>query len=94
MNLNLIFISTIFLIIVVLLGCIIKTILDTKHLNIEANRNYLNLLKALQVSKKENKIINNKMVLIEGLYKTLFNRLFKINTELILAQKLVFDKRT
>lgn len=92
MELNLIFSAIIFLMIVVLLSCIIKTVLDTKHFNVEAKNSYSNLLESLQNSKKENKIINNKIVLVEGLYKTLFNRLFKINTELILAQKLFFDK--
>lgn len=94
MELNLIFNIAIFLLILILLVCAVKTVLNTKHLNAEAKQNYLKLLKALQVSKEENRVINNKIQLVEALYKTLFNRLFKINTELILAQKLFFDKRT
>jgi len=94
MELNLVFSAVVYLLIFMLSFYIIKIILDIQRINIKGKHKYLNLQKILQISKEKNRIINNKMVLVEGLYETLFNRLFKINTELILIQKLFFDKRT
>ncbi len=93
MELNLIFSAIVYLLILVLLVCIVKVILDIQDLSIKGKGNHLNLQKALQTSKEENKMLNNKISLIVGLYETLFNRLFIINKELILVQKLFFDKR-
>lgn len=93
MNINLLFSAVIYLLILVVLIYIIKAIIDLKDLNVKGTYNYLKFKNKLRVLKEENKIINNKIVLVEALYETLFNRLFKINSELILIQKLFFDKR-
>lgn len=94
MEFNLVFSVGIYLLILVLLICIIKVILDMQRLHIKGKNSYSGLQKALQISKEKNKIINSKILLVEGLCNTLFNRLIKINTELILIHKLFFNERT
>jgi len=92
MELNLIFSVVVYSLVFLLLFCIIKVILDTKRLNNKEKNNCLNLQKALQISNRESEIINNKILLVEGLYKMLFNRVFKITREIVLLQKLIFEK--
>lgn len=94
MNLDLVFSVIIYLLVIVLLVFVFKVYINTKRVKNKWKENYFDLLESMNMLKEENKAVNNKIVLVEGLYKTLFNRLFKINTELILAQKLFFDKRT
>jgi N-acetylneuraminic acid mutarotase len=87
MLLNSLFTAVIYFLISILIICIVKVYMNTFSLNKKSELEYLKLVNHFTLEKEKHKINNQKILLIEGLNKSLFNRLFKIINELILLQK-------
>jgi hypothetical protein len=87
MLLNSLFTAVIYFLISILIICIVKVYMNTFSLNKKSELEYLKLVNHFTLEKEKHKINNQKILLIEGLNKSLFIRLFKIINELILLQK-------
>ena len=81
----------IYLVVLVLIFFIVKTVFVTISLKKMAYKTYGVLQE--NISQEHFKFQNNseKMLLAEDLYKTLFYRFFKITRDIISMQKLIFE---
>ncbi|WP_372753563.1 hypothetical protein [Mariniflexile sp.] len=84
--------SGIVVLIVVLVFVIIKTIFQNIFLNKIANKSYAQLREKIAQEQLKLQINNERILLVEELHITIFNRVFKIARDIILVQKLIFDK--
>lgn len=94
MGFNYLFIWAIYALVFVLTLFVIKAVFQTTHLKKTANKNYLILEENLLQENSKLEGAKQKVLLIEELHKTLFNRLFKITTDVILMQKFIFETYT
>ena len=84
----------IYFLLVVLLAFVVKAYLDTQLIKENKNRNYLVLQEQLLIEKEKCNVNTEKLRLADNLQNSLFTRLFKITKEIILLQKLIFDKQS
>lgn len=94
MEFNLLFNSILILLIVVLILFIIKSFLNIIYINKVGKKNLVLLENEYKIEAAKLKINNQKILLLDRFYNTLFNRLFKITHDFILIQKLIFNKQT
>lgn len=93
MDFNYLFIWVIFIPVLVLMIYVVKTIYDTSHLKKTINNNFIVLQKKILHENAKLEKNREKLLLVEDLHQTLFNRLFKITRDIILLQKLIFETR-
>ena len=92
MDFNLFFIIVIYVLISILIGFIIKVYIDTIGINKKGELEYLKLVNHFTLENEKLQISNQKIILVEDLNKSLFNRIFKIAKDLLSLQKLIFEK--
>ncbi|GAA4893003.1 hypothetical protein GCM10023311_16820 [Flaviramulus aquimarinus] len=82
----------IYLLLAVLLAFIVKAYWDTQAIKENAFRNHLLLEEQLVLENNKSKMNIEKLYLSDNLQKSVFKRLFKITKDILLLQKLIFDK--
>lgn len=71
-----------------------KVYMDTKKDASIATKRIKNLNNFLKIERLKDKQVSQQIVLTNRLHDALFKRLFKITKELLLLQKLIFDKQS
>lgn len=84
----------IYLLFIVLLAFIVKAFVDIQIIKKDGCRSYLLLQKQLEIAKNKSKVNIEKLDLIDNLNDSYFKRLFEIIKEILLLQKLIFDKQS
>lgn len=82
----------IYLILIVIIGFVVKAIFGIYDIKKTEYENFVDLLENFDAAKDKSKDIHEKLTLSESFYQSFFQRLFKINKELLLIQKLIFEK--
>jgi len=94
MELNLLFNIVLILLISVLLLFIIKSFIKTNVINKRGKNNLVVLDNKYRLELEKCKLNNQNILLLDDLYVSLFSRVFKITQDLILIQKIIFDKKS
>ena len=89
--LNNLFIAFIYLVVLVLLFCLIKTVYCSVSNQKMHRKICFQLQEGLIQAQNKLQTNNEKIQILEDLQTTLFNRFFKITREIILMQKLIFE---
>tara|TARA_R110002049_G_scaffold134016_3_gene293420 strand:- start:3243 stop:3518 length:276 start_codon:yes stop_codon:yes gene_type:complete len=90
MGFNVFFSISIYIVLCILVGFSIKVYINTIILNKNFKKQYLKLKEAFKIENDKNDVIKQQLLLVDNLYESLFNRLFRITKELLLIQKEYF----
>lgn len=91
---HILFSLTVYSIVFLLLALICKVYIDVKKSSIISNERFNDLNKLIKAEDEKNQQIYQKLVLVNNLHESLFNRLFKITNDILLFQNLIFDNRS
>tara|TARA_R110002050_G_scaffold273113_1_gene417042 strand:- start:32873 stop:33148 length:276 start_codon:yes stop_codon:yes gene_type:complete len=90
MGFNVFFSISIYIVLCILVGFSIKVYINTIILNKNFKKQYLKLKEVFKIENDKNDVIKQQLLLVDNLYESLFNRLFRITKELLLIQKEYF----
>lgn len=91
---NFLFTFGIFVTVAVLIVFIIKTLFQTSFIKQSCSVSLHKLEENIVLEQVKLQHNQEKVALVEEAHKTLFNRFFKITTDIILLQKLIFELYT
>lgn len=92
METHIVFTSAIYSFVFILSFFSIKTCLAIASFGKMAQNRILNFEERIKDEKEKLGVFNDKVLLIDSLNASLFNRLFQITKDFILLQKIIFEK--
>jgi hypothetical protein len=84
---------SIFFLSVVIIGFIVRVFFVSQFIKEQGNKNYSFIENQLKLEIVKKKGINEKIILANRFNNSIMLKLFKITNELLLIQKLIFDKQ-
>lgn len=84
----------IYLLTITLIGFIIKVYKNTHIIKEKGSQKHMLLEKQYVLEKSKSGMNTEQLKLVDNLHQSLFNRLFIITKEILLLQKLIFDKQS
>ena len=84
---------SIFFLSVVIIGFIVRVFFVSQFIKEQGNKNFSFIENQLKLEIVKNKGINEKIILANRFNNSIMLKLFKITNELLLIQKLIFDKQ-
>ena len=89
-----VFSLSIFFTVAVIIGFIIKAIFTTRSIQEQGVQNYSVIKEHYAIENSKIKKNTEQLILVNRFQETIVLRLFEITKELLLAQKLIFDKQS